>query len=86
MTRYGLCKFCGAITTPGMHVHIKDNYQSGDCPWCAYSEPDSIHNGSAIDWYCLKMKNSCYEIRKDEHEGESCPEYLPRKVMYDPLV
>jgi hypothetical protein len=86
MTRYGLCNFCGAITAPGMHTHIKDNYRAGDCPWCAYGEPDCIYNGSAVDWHCLKMSQECAEIRGGEREGMDCPAYWPRKVIYDPAV
>ena len=78
MTRYGLCVFCGGITTPGMLSHIDTNYRAGDCPWCAYSEPDSIDNGSPIDWICKKRNDPCCHIRGESQAD--CKDYWPRKV------
>lgn len=77
MTRYGLCVVCGAITTPGMRDHIQEAYKAGDCPWCAHSEPDSVCNGSPIDWYCKKCAEPCYLIRDDVKD---CQDYEPRRV------
>lgn len=78
MTRYGLCIFCGAITSPGMHSHISEAYRAGDCPWCAYSEPDSVFQGSPVDWGCKKDKDLCSMVRGNN--GNDCKNYWPRKV------
>lgn len=80
MTRYGLCMFCGAVTTQKMLDHLNEAYKSGECPWCAYAEPDSIFEGSPVDWTCKKIGQPCQMIREGEREGMACNWYWPRKV------
>lgn len=80
MTRYGLCHLCGAVTNQKMLDHITECYKRGDCPWCAYSEPDSIFEGSPVDWTCKKIGQPCQLIRGGEREGMDCLYYSHRKV------
>jgi len=80
MTRYGLCIMCGAVTTKKMRDHLWENYQEGDCPLCAYAEPDSVYEGSPVDWTCKKIGQPCQLIRGGEREGMICNWYWSRKV------
>lgn len=80
MTRYGLCVLCGAAITPGMFDHIDKNFRAGDCPWCTYSEPDSVFEGSPVDWFCKHYRHPCSEIREKGKDGKDCIGYWPRKV------